>query len=120
MTEVFVEATEFVELFDEFVFLLLAAFLFGAGGGGLDVLIQIIDAGLHSGLQGHDVFHAHTRQRTGVVAVQVHESFKGFVLAGAEQPVDGPFFVGLQVVFVEVAAEVAADGVVGGFAGFLP
>jgi len=84
VAEVFVEAAKFVELFDELVLLLLETFLLCAGGRGLDVLIQIVDTGLHAGLEGDDVFHAHAGEGAGVVAVQVHEGLEGFVFAGAE------------------------------------
>ena len=47
--------------------------------------------------------------------MEVDEALKGFLLSACKEPVDGAFLVGLQVVFEEAVAEVAAEGVTAGF-----
>ena len=50
--------------------------------------------------------------------MEVDEGAEGTLFAAGEEPVDGAFFVGFDVVGDEFGEEVAADSVAGGFAGF--
>ena len=53
-----------------------------------------------------------------MVAVQVDQALEGFLFAAGEEPVDRAVFVGLEVLLVEPAGQVAAERVLRGFALF--
>lgn len=82
--ELVVEGTEFGALLVELgEFLFQAAFLGGGVGSGF-LLFELRGVVAVFAEQGGDVFGAHPCECACVVAVQVDEAFKRFVLAGAE------------------------------------
>jgi len=57
--------------------------------------------------------------RAFVIVVQIHQSAEGPPFAAVEQPVDGPLFVGLDVVGHELASKVTLDASLCRLPGFL-
>ena len=76
----------------------------------VDLVFQLIQVGVVLAQQRGDVLGAHPGQGAFVVAVQVDQALKGFLFAGAEQPVYRTLFIGFQMVLIELAGEVAANG----------
>lgn len=98
----------------------LDGFFGGAGGGFIELLLGTIDLSHQFALQFEDVIGADLGDRVGGVAVQVDECAECadcFAIASAagEEPVDGAFFVGLDVVGDEFGEEVATDAIAGAF-----
>ena len=91
--QLLLEGGEFGVLLEE-VALLPLELVAAAGAGGLRLItFQLLDPGGELALERDDVLGAYPGQRAFVVAVQVDEALEGPLLAGGEQPVDGPALV---------------------------
>ena len=102
-------------LLAELVLLGLQFLALARGGGVRLLLLDVGDARRELALQRDHILRADAGQRGGCVAVQIHETLEGLLLAAAEEPVDGPVFVGLQVVLVKLAQEISSQLLAEGF-----
>ena len=62
-------------------------------------------------LEFEDVIGTQSGEGVGIITMQVDECAEGFLFATGEVPIDGAFFVGLDVVFDKFIEEVAADSI---------
>src|SRR5256885_9225326 len=76
-----------------------------------DVTGKVVDTSSDLALKRNRVLRSHPGQRALVITVQIGKTLERPLLAAGEEPVDGPAFVGFQVIFEEILSEVAADRV---------
>ena len=94
----------------------MAGFFGGGGGEECEVLLFALEFVVDFALEFEDVIGTQSGEGVGVVTMQVDECAKGFLFATGEVPIDGAFFVGLDVVFDKFIKEVATDAIAWVFA----